>query len=68
VVTSRSVTEGELVMENAELFTLVDPTTMVFLADIPFGNAPRPHRGQPAVVEFSSLPPLRFAGRVDAIY
>ena len=36
VVSTRSVSEGELVAENAELFTIVDLSTIDFLADVLF--------------------------------
>lgn len=68
VVATRNVTEGELVTENAEICTLVDLKTIVFVADVPLADAPRLHRGQAVLVQFPSLPGREYAGRVDAIY
>jgi membrane fusion protein (multidrug efflux system) len=68
VVAARSVTEGELVAENAELLTVIDLSTIVFVAEVPLQDAPRVHPGQRAVLEFQSLPGQRFSALVDAIY
>jgi multidrug efflux pump subunit AcrA (membrane-fusion protein) len=68
VVASRNVTEGELVAENAELMTVIDLSTIVFVAEVPLRDAPRIEKGQRASLEFQSLPGHPFAARVDAVY
>jgi RND family efflux transporter MFP subunit len=68
VVATRNVTEGELVTDNAELMTIVDLSTIVFVADVPLPEAPRVRVGQRAVLEFQSLPATRFPAIVDALY
>ena len=56
VVSTRSVSEGELVAENAELFTIVDLSTIDFLADVPLRDISSVQRGEHASVEFSIRP------------
>jgi multidrug efflux pump subunit AcrA (membrane-fusion protein) len=67
VVSTRSVSEGELVAENAELFTLVDLSTIDFLADVPLRDVSSVHRGAHASVSFQSLPGKLFPAMVEAI-
>ncbi|HTR98236.1 MAG TPA: efflux RND transporter periplasmic adaptor subunit [Bacteroidota bacterium] len=67
VVASRSVTEGELVAEGADLVTLVDLGTLDFIADVPLQDVDRVHRGQRAAIAFQSLPGRRFNATVDAV-
>jgi multidrug efflux pump subunit AcrA (membrane-fusion protein) len=38
VVAARAAAEGELVGEQTELLTLIDPATIVFMADVPASN------------------------------
>jgi multidrug efflux pump subunit AcrA (membrane-fusion protein) len=67
VVGTRAVTEGELVGENAELFTIVDLSTLVFIADIPFGALPEIHPGESANIRFTGLADRVFRGVVEAL-
>lgn len=67
VVASRSVTEGELVAEGADLLTLVDLGTLDFVADVPLQDVDRVHRGEKAGILFQSLPGRRFAAVVEAV-
>ncbi len=67
VVAGRAVAEGELVAENAELFTLVDLTTLVFLADVPLAALRAVHAGQHALVGFTGLPSVALPAIVEAI-
>jgi RND family efflux transporter MFP subunit len=67
VVASRSVTRGELVAENAELLTLLDPETVCFVGDLPLADAGLVRTGQPCVVGFPAMPSARYSGVVDAI-
>jgi membrane fusion protein (multidrug efflux system) len=67
VVSTRSVSEGELVAENAELFTIVDLSTIDFLADVPLRDVSSVQRGERASVSFQSVPAKRFPAIVDAI-
>ena len=68
LVGSRSVNAGEFVAENAELLTLVDLSTIDFVADVGLRDLPSVHVGQPCSVNFQSMPGRRFAAQVDAIY
>jgi RND family efflux transporter MFP subunit len=67
VVSTRSASEGELVAENAELFTIVDLSTIDFLADVPLRDVSSVRRGQHAFVHFESIPEKQFPAIVDAI-
>ncbi len=67
-VGTRSVNAGEFVAENGELMTLVDLSTLDFVADVPLGDLPSVHPGEVCAIHFSALPGRSFAGRVDAVY
>jgi RND family efflux transporter MFP subunit len=61
------VTEGELVTENAELITVVDLSTVVFVADVPLRNLREVKTGEEATVQGQSLPGKSFRATVEAI-
>ena len=63
VIASRNVTEGELVGEQTELLTIIDPTTIVFIADVPINSISQIHQNLPARIKFSQFT----SGLVDAI-
>jgi membrane fusion protein (multidrug efflux system) len=67
IVSTRSVSEGELVAENAELFTIVDLSTIDFLADVPLRDVSSIRRGARASVSFQSIPEKLFPASVDAV-
>ncbi|MGD1043960.1 MAG: efflux RND transporter periplasmic adaptor subunit [Bacteroidota bacterium] len=67
VVSTRSVSEGELVAENAELFAIVDLSTIDFLADVPLRDVSSVQRGERASVSFQSVPAKLFPAIVDAM-
>lgn len=67
VVGTRTVTEGELIGENAELFTIVDLSTLVFLADIPLAALSNVREGESADIQFTGLPDRSFRGTVEAM-
>ena len=67
VVATRSVTEGEVVAEGADLLTLVDLGTLDFVADVPLLDVDRVRTGQKALIVFQSLPGRRFEARVEAV-
>jgi RND family efflux transporter MFP subunit len=66
-VSTRSVSEGELVAENAELLTIIDLSTIDFLANVPLRDVSSVQRGQRASVSFPSIPTKLFPAIVDAI-
>jgi membrane fusion protein, multidrug efflux system len=66
-VSTRSVSEGELVAENAELLTVIDLSTIDFLADVPLRDVASIQRGEHATVSFQSIPSTVFPAIVDAI-
>ena len=67
IVSTRSVSEGELVAENAELLTIIDLSTIDFLADVSLRDVSSVQRGQRAFVRFQSIPDKQFPAKVDAI-
>ena len=67
VVASRNVTEGEFVGEQTELLTIIDPTTIVFIADVPITSISRIYQNLPAQIEFSQFANGFFDAIVDAI-
>jgi membrane fusion protein (multidrug efflux system) len=67
MVSTRSVTEGELVAENAELMTVVDLATLAFYADVALQDIPHIRVDLPAAVTFQALPGMRFGAVVDAV-
>ena len=68
VVGTRSVNAGEFIAENAELLTLVDLSSIDFIADVLLRDLPSVHIGQSCTIHFQSLPARGFTARVDAIY
>lgn len=68
VVATRSVNAGEFVSENAELLTLVDLSSLDFVADVPLPDLPLVRQGQTCSVQFPWLPGERWNARVDAMY
>lgn len=67
VVATRSATEGEQVAENAELLTLLDLSTLVFVADVSLSDVPALRFAERATVRFQSLPDEEFGASVEAI-
>jgi RND family efflux transporter MFP subunit len=67
VVATRSAAQGELVAENAELMTVVDLSTLVFVADVPLQEVAQVRPGERAAVSFQALPAELFAAKVDAV-
>jgi multidrug efflux pump subunit AcrA (membrane-fusion protein) len=68
VVATRSVTEGDLVNEGAEIMTLVDLSTMIFVADVSLRDARSVHPGQRALVRFQSVSDAQYGAVVEAAY
>jgi len=67
VVSMRSASEGELVLENGELLTIIDLSTVVFLADVPIREVSSVRIGQLGNVRFQPIPGILFPVVVDAI-
>ncbi len=67
IVSTRSVSEGELVVENGELMTVLDLSTIDFLADVPLRDLSPVKNGQRAFIQFQSIPDIEFPAVVDAI-
>jgi len=67
LVASRAVNEGELVADNAPLFTIVDLSTVDFLADVPLHDVGQVAAGQTATITFQTIPDTEFRAIVDAL-
>jgi multidrug efflux pump subunit AcrA (membrane-fusion protein) len=67
IVATRSAMEGELVPENAELVTLLDLSTLIFVADVPLPDVPQVRPGERATLTFQALPDDRFSAVVEAV-
>ena len=67
IVSTRSASEGELVVENGELLTMIDLSTIDFLADVPIRRCPVGQNRSAKQVRFQSIPGKEFPAIVDAI-
>jgi multidrug efflux pump subunit AcrA (membrane-fusion protein) len=56
VIISRATNVNELVSENSELYTMIDLSTLNFIADVPLATAVRLHPGQRGSIRFDALP------------
>lgn len=66
-VSTRSISEGEFVSENAELFTVIDFSTLVFVADVPARDLPSVSVGQHAAISLQTLTGKGLQASVAAI-
>jgi multidrug efflux pump subunit AcrA (membrane-fusion protein) len=66
-VSSRSISEGEFVSENAELFTVIDFSTLVFIADVPARDLRSLAVGQRAAITLQALVGKDIQATVEAI-
>jgi multidrug efflux pump subunit AcrA (membrane-fusion protein) len=67
VVSTRSISEGELVAENAELFTIIDLSTLMFIADVPARDLPSLALGQQCSILLQALSGKPLSAKVEAI-
>lgn len=67
VVATRSVMQGEFVAEQAELVTLIDPTSVDFIMQVPLVSMQRIRPGLEARVHFPAVPTQTFPAFVDAV-
>jgi multidrug efflux pump subunit AcrA (membrane-fusion protein) len=66
-VSNRAVSEGDLVSENSELFTIIDMSTIMFVADVPVRNLPSVAIGQRSTVVLQTIPEKGLPAEVEAI-
>jgi multidrug efflux pump subunit AcrA (membrane-fusion protein) len=66
-VSARSGAEGELVSESAELATIVDLTSLAFIADVPLRDLAGLKPELQARVNFTSIPGIIYNATVNAI-
>jgi len=67
IVSTRSASEGELVVENGELLTIIDLSTVDFLADVSIHDLLSVKIGQQSQVRFQSIPGKEIPAIVEAI-
>ncbi len=67
VVSSRSVVEGSLVSEGTELLTIIDPSSVDFVAQVPLGELNSIHSGETARIDLTSVKHLSYQALVSAI-
>jgi multidrug efflux pump subunit AcrA (membrane-fusion protein) len=66
-VSTRSISEGEFVSENSELFTVIDFSTLVFVADVPARELPSISVGQRAAINLQTIAGRELQAAVEAI-
>ena len=66
-VSSRSISEGEIVAENAELFTVIDLSTLVFVADVPARDLHSLAMGQRCSISLQALGGRKLSAEIEAI-
>jgi multidrug efflux pump subunit AcrA (membrane-fusion protein) len=66
-VAARNIVEEALVSENAELATIVDLTSLAFIADVPLRELAGMKPGQQGRLHFASVPDGVFDATVNAI-
>ena len=66
-VSTRNVSEGELVVENAELLTVIDLSTIDFLADVQLRDLPNIRLDQHVTIQFQAMPTWPYSATVEAI-
>jgi RND family efflux transporter MFP subunit len=67
IVASRGVNPGELVTAGAELFTVMDLSTLYFAANVPLRDLARVRTGAACSVRFPSAPGVEIPATVGAI-
>jgi len=67
IVSTRSISEGELVAENAELFTVIDLSTLMFVADVPARDLPSLAPGQRCSILLQAFSGKSLLAEVEAI-
>jgi RND family efflux transporter MFP subunit len=67
VVVAKMASAGQTVSADAELFELVDLSTLNFIASIPLQDLTRIKIGQSGRITFPSLPDRNFNGQVTAV-
>lgn len=59
-ISGRFVTDGEYVVEGADLLEIVDNSSIYFMANVPIQNSQSVHQGQQVVINFpiTNFPPM----------
>ena len=66
-IISRATNVNELVPENTEIYTIIDLSTLVFIADVPLDAAIRLHTGEHGSILFDALPSEAFPASITSI-
>jgi RND family efflux transporter MFP subunit len=67
IIASRGVNEGELVAQDAELFTIIDLSSIYFAASVPLRDLAKVHPGQTCRIRFASMRGTEIPATVSAI-
>jgi|ERR1041384_533572 membrane fusion protein (multidrug efflux system) len=67
IFSEKAKNELELVAEGDLIGTIVDPASLIFLAQVPTSSIGRVHPGQPAVMKFTTRPGRTYAGVIHRI-
>jgi len=67
LIATRSANSGEFVSENQELLSIVSPSEITFVADVPMARMNEVRIGEPAIVSLPMLPNQTLSASVYAI-
>lgn len=67
ILSSKSKSEMEVISEGDQIATLIDPSSIIFLADVPSSSLRRIRRGQHVQIRFGTKPGKVFHGIVHRI-
>lgn len=67
VISARNINRGESIPENVEMMTVLDLSSIVFLAEVPLRDIGRIHPGMAATIRLAAKPDLQLNASVDAI-
>jgi RND family efflux transporter MFP subunit len=67
IITARNVAKGAIVAEGTDLFTILAPQSISFVAKVPLENLDGIAIGQPAAIEFTAQPNINYKASVIAI-
>jgi len=67
IVSVRSVVDGSVVAEGTDLFTVIDPLSIAFVAQVPLHDLSTVARGQAAAIRFPETPDAMLPAVIDAV-
>jgi RND family efflux transporter MFP subunit len=67
VIAALSTNVGDVVAENTDILTIIDPSTMMFFADAPIASLQKFRIGQKGTVRFNDLPDSAYSVKILSI-